>query len=556
MRIVTFYSYKGGVGRTLACANFGLYLAKMGQKVVLVDMDFEAPGLDSKFSAISPKDFEGGILDQFVAFQTGRPVPGLPKVPVVLPEDVTRSGGSLHLIPAGDYTDPSYYSTLSKVKWEQFSSTEPGIRFCLELTQKIERAFGADVLIIDSRTGLTETGGLCTQVFPDTVLLFTCTSRESLAGIQRVYSRIKNSPIVMRRHHGRNQLDVRIIVTRIPHPPDLPAFDRSMRERIELPEDRLYYLFEEDNLSLDEYLAVDRFGDSSPTILDDYVELFASLHPEVTLPYVAGRLEAFRAGITRRSPAESERLIQELLTLFPVPDVFLEAAHYYRIVRDGDAKAVMNYVRYLDVRQDDAAVLREFAELCGTAPLSVLKPPDRVIRILRSLDPTRMSPEVLNRFLDVADSERDYRSVVGAIESDADRLESDDYRQAYLRALYALREWTKIVQASKGHVVPRSLWLFVAEAYANLGDVPGVRKILERLERLDPDDTMRVFRIISRIMPDASADSVLHEFPMLDSEMLRFGVHMRPFRGEHDSAFRNWVRRLEHELSERGPRNG
>ena len=52
MRAVTFYSYKGGVGRTLACANFGLYLAKMGQKVVLMDMDFEAPGLDSKFPSV------------------------------------------------------------------------------------------------------------------------------------------------------------------------------------------------------------------------------------------------------------------------------------------------------------------------------------------------------------------------------------------------------------------------------------------------------------------------------------------------------------------------
>jgi len=556
MRIVTFYSYKGGVGRTLACANFGLYLAKMGQRVVLVDMDFEAPGLDSKFSAISPKDFEGGILDQFVAFQTGRPVPGLPKVPVVLPEDVTRSGGSLHVIPAGAYTDPNYYSTLSKVSWEQFTSTEPGMRFCLELSQRIEREFGADVLVIDSRTGLTETGGLCTQVFPDTVLLFTCTSRESLAGIQRVYSRIKNSPIVMSRHHGRNQLDVRIIVTRIPHPPDLPAFDRSMKERLELPEDRLYYLFEEDNLSLNEYLAVDRFGESSPAILDDYVELFASLHPEVTLPYVAERLEAFRAGITRRSPTESDRLIQELLTLFPVPDVFLEAAHYYRIVRDGDAKAVMNYVRYLDVRQDDGEVLREFAELCSSAPLSVLKPQDRVIRILRRIDPSEMSAGVLNKFLDVTDSERDYRSIVNAIESGPDRLESDDYLRAYLRALSALREWTKIVEASKGRAMPRNLGLIVAEAYGNLGDLPGVRKILGQLERLDPEVFLQVLRIIYRVIPEADAEQVLHEFPMLDPELLRYGPRMLLSRGEQDLGFRNWLRKFEHDLFDRGSRNG
>ena len=551
MRIVTFYSYKGGVGRTLACANFGLYLAKMGQKVVMVDMDFEAPGLDSKFSSVSPKDFEAGILDQFVAFQMGLPIPNLPKVPVLLPEDVTQSGGSLHVIPAGTYTDPDYYSTLSKVKWEQFTSTEPGMRFCLELSQRIQREFGADVLIIDSRTGLTETGGLCTQVFPDTVLLFTCTSRESLAGIQRAYSRIKNSPIVMSRHRGRNQLDVRIIVTRIPRPPDLPALDRIMKERLKLPEDRLYYLFEEDNLSLDEYLAVDQFGESRPAILDDYVELFASLHPEVTLPYVAQRLDAFRAGITRRPPAETERLIKELLTLFPVPDVFIEAAHYYRIVRDGDAKAVTNYIRYLDVRHDDAQALQEFGEVCSSVPTNALKPRDKVVRILRTLSPTEMSAEVLGKFLDLADTQADYASIVQAIESDTDKIVSDEYRLAYLRALHALGKFNKIIQVTKGREPrTRDLTLLVAEAFARLGNLQDVKRMLESSKVYDLDDTSKILRIVYMILPAASADQVLSEFPMLNSEMLRYASGFVS-RSSKDLAFRKWASRLERKLIER-----
>ena len=48
-RIVTFYSYKGGVGRTLALANMGVLLARGGKKVLLMDWDLEAPGLDSYF---------------------------------------------------------------------------------------------------------------------------------------------------------------------------------------------------------------------------------------------------------------------------------------------------------------------------------------------------------------------------------------------------------------------------------------------------------------------------------------------------------------------------
>ena len=47
MYITTFYSFKGGVGRSMALANAGVELARRGRKVLLVDFDLEAPGLDT-----------------------------------------------------------------------------------------------------------------------------------------------------------------------------------------------------------------------------------------------------------------------------------------------------------------------------------------------------------------------------------------------------------------------------------------------------------------------------------------------------------------------------
>ena len=40
-RIVTFYSYKGGVGHTVALANIGVLLARGGKRVLLLDFDLE-----------------------------------------------------------------------------------------------------------------------------------------------------------------------------------------------------------------------------------------------------------------------------------------------------------------------------------------------------------------------------------------------------------------------------------------------------------------------------------------------------------------------------------
>src|SRR5262252_211616 len=44
-RFVTFYSYKGGSGRTMALANVAWILASNGYDVLLIDWDLEAPGL-------------------------------------------------------------------------------------------------------------------------------------------------------------------------------------------------------------------------------------------------------------------------------------------------------------------------------------------------------------------------------------------------------------------------------------------------------------------------------------------------------------------------------
>ena len=44
-RIITFYSYKGGTGRSMSLANVAWLLAMNNQRVLVVDWDLEAPGL-------------------------------------------------------------------------------------------------------------------------------------------------------------------------------------------------------------------------------------------------------------------------------------------------------------------------------------------------------------------------------------------------------------------------------------------------------------------------------------------------------------------------------
>ena len=71
MYVITFYSFKGGVGRTLALVNVGAQLALQGKSVLLVDFDLEAPGLDS-FPAFRADQNTPGIIEFVTAYiETG-----------------------------------------------------------------------------------------------------------------------------------------------------------------------------------------------------------------------------------------------------------------------------------------------------------------------------------------------------------------------------------------------------------------------------------------------------------------------------------------------------
>ena len=67
MFVVTFYSYKGGVGRTSALMNCAYRLAEMGKRVFVLDFDLEAPGVDS-FELSQSNASRPGLVEYIARF--------------------------------------------------------------------------------------------------------------------------------------------------------------------------------------------------------------------------------------------------------------------------------------------------------------------------------------------------------------------------------------------------------------------------------------------------------------------------------------------------------
>jgi hypothetical protein len=220
MRTITFYSYNGGTGRTLALANVARQLARFGQKVVVVDFDLEAPGLHYKFpvnGTQEPPEIDCGVVDYFHEFATkGRVPTSVTPFSTNVVED-TEQGGRVDIIAAGAVLRRHYWQKLTELPWHELLANPDraaGSHMAfLEFKEQIRDEFKPDFLLIDSRTGVTETGGVVTGTLADQVMCFLINNRENLDGSRMVMRSLRQAL----RPPGMERLVVDVILYRVPY---------------------------------------------------------------------------------------------------------------------------------------------------------------------------------------------------------------------------------------------------------------------------------------------------------------------------------------------------
>ncbi|MDI6448847.1 ParA family protein [Anaerobaca lacustris] len=188
MYTVTFYSFKGGVGRTLALANVGVELARTGRRVLLVDFDLEAPGLDT-FGMLRPSEKQPGIVEYTSNFLESGVAPDVRNY-VYEAHGVGREDGRLWVMPSG-MSDHQYGHRLSRIDWATLYRERKGFLMMEDLKIQWEASFRPDYVLIDSRTGHTDIGGICTRQLPDSVVLFFFPNEQNLTGLKPIVAAIR-----------------------------------------------------------------------------------------------------------------------------------------------------------------------------------------------------------------------------------------------------------------------------------------------------------------------------------------------------------------------------
>ncbi|MFF8353951.1 FxSxx-COOH system tetratricopeptide repeat protein [Streptomyces chartreusis] len=239
-KVITFYSYKGGTGRTMSLANTAWILASGGKRVLIVDWDLDAPGLDRFLHPFLDRDrlrTAQGIIDLFLHFnQTVREQRKAPdphnqdEWETAEAEWVATQAHFNHCVipidwefPGGgrlDYVSPGtqnkeYLSAYSQFDWMNFlDHTWHGPVFVEALKRELTQNY--DYVLIDSRTGLSDLSDVCTVLLPDVLVVAFTPSSQGMDGAQAVaqkidslygYRGIRIIPVPMRVEDANGEAD-------------------------------------------------------------------------------------------------------------------------------------------------------------------------------------------------------------------------------------------------------------------------------------------------------------------------------------------------------------
>ncbi|HNB47533.1 MAG TPA: restriction endonuclease, partial [Burkholderiaceae bacterium] len=183
---LTFYSYKGGVGRTLLAANLGVLRARRG-KTLLWDLDIEAPGLQRIPGLAPASPVERGFFEWLVDWQA-QPAKAKPDYPGLLAlARPTQRSEALSILPAfGDSAD--FAGLYQQIRWEEFlvQDLSRGITLFRGALEAFAEA-GFDTVILDARTGITDIGGLLIALLPHVTVLVGNYARQNTLGLAHVW---------------------------------------------------------------------------------------------------------------------------------------------------------------------------------------------------------------------------------------------------------------------------------------------------------------------------------------------------------------------------------
>ena len=181
--IAAFYSFKGGVGRTVALSSVALLLAQAGHNVVVVDLDLEAPGAAPFLMGTTPLP-DDGVVDYLIEWQLNAIRPSMLAPFVSIQTDPTLVGVAPIRVLSSGRVNLSFVEKVARLDFEGYvaPSQNPLAELLKQITEEYQPAF----ILLDVRSGLHDLGGLSLNVLSHLNVIFSRDSEQAWAGLETV----------------------------------------------------------------------------------------------------------------------------------------------------------------------------------------------------------------------------------------------------------------------------------------------------------------------------------------------------------------------------------
>jgi cellulose biosynthesis protein BcsQ len=215
--VITFYSYKGGMGRTTALVSYAMDLAiNKKKRVVIVDCDLEAPGYLNFFDLSEHYGLKSGKKNgvvEFISdaqFVTNRDNLDINDYVINVGNDnankvAYNNLSNIWLVPAGNLNESyenegydsakssenrrNYLEGLSRINLANISTVVEDFQL---LFVKLKETIHPDIILLDSRTGFNDIFGTTAFILSSYVVGFFGFSRQTQPGLMNLLNEYYN----------------------------------------------------------------------------------------------------------------------------------------------------------------------------------------------------------------------------------------------------------------------------------------------------------------------------------------------------------------------------
>lgn len=185
---VVFYSIKGGIGRSTALAACAWALADSGQRVLVLDLDLESPGLSTSM-LLASRQPAYGITDWLVEDLVGNGDALLPEMHGSL--GTQQRGDELIVVPSHGHEPGEYVSKFGRVWMPGFTADgqrQTWSERLVRMIQQLEERHQPTIVSIDSRAGIDEVASACvTDLGAKLIYLFALDSLQTWQGYRILF---------------------------------------------------------------------------------------------------------------------------------------------------------------------------------------------------------------------------------------------------------------------------------------------------------------------------------------------------------------------------------